>query len=323
MRFSDIVGHDHIKETLIRTADRDRIPNAYMFHGPEGVGKRTMALTFHSYLVCVESVDGDSCGSCRPCRQMAADAFVDLHIPKPDKGVIKIDEMRRVMSPLHFEPIVGPWKCMLIDDAHIMTDESANMVLKTLEEPPPRTLFILVTSTPDILPSTVMSRCFQVPFGPLPNSEVARFVKNKCDADEGDAMDAAVLSGGSIGKAMRLIESDAIKDRLGMIESFLDSLDKTPNDRLLFSEGVTSNREDTAVNMELVESVISDLVLASAGLPDSALANSDLALQLRSFAERIDVEQLMAIVAAFHEWDAARRYQPFTRSAVDRIVLSF
>ncbi|NOZ00429.1 MAG: DNA polymerase III subunit, partial [Deltaproteobacteria bacterium] len=184
MRFADITGHGRAKEVLRRCVDRDRIPNAFLFHGPEGVGKRTTALALLSYLVCRDPQEGDSCGACGPCVQVGSGDFVDLHTLVPDKGTIKIDSVRNAMPRLFFEPLVGPWKCLLIDDAHLLSIEAANAALKTLEEPPPKTLFILVTSAPDILPRTVPSRCFPVPFGPLKPDLVAGFLMGRGGVEE-------------------------------------------------------------------------------------------------------------------------------------------
>ncbi|MBL6974543.1 MAG: DNA polymerase III subunit delta' [Deltaproteobacteria bacterium] len=322
MRFADIVGHGAVKEILRRAADRDRVPHAYLFHGPEGVGKRSLALALYSYLVCHEPVDGDACGACTPCRQVDEGTFVDIHRPPPDKGVLKIGTMRDVMSRLFFEPMVGPWKFLLVDDAHTLTHEAANAALKTLEEPPPRSLFVLVTSTPDILPRTVLSRCFQVPFGPLATEDVVGLLVGRHNMDEALARDAAVLSRGSVQRALQLAEGEALGERVDFIQGFLSLAGCGPDEKLAFSEGVASSREESAVYMDLIESVLSDLLLAWAGLPDDTFTNADMAVPLRTFASRVGMERLQEMVRAYHEWDATRRYRPYTRSAVDRIVLA-
>lgn len=322
MRFADIIGHEAVKDILRRAADRDRVPHAYLFHGPEGVGKRSLALALYAYLVCSDPADGDACGVCTACRQVDEGTFVDLHRPPPDKGVLKIGAMRDVMSRLFFEPMVGPWKFLLVDDAHILTHEAANAALKTLEEPPPRTLFVLVTSTPDILPRTVLSRCFQVPFGPLGTQDVVGLLQDRHGLEPDRARDAAVLSRGSVGRALQLAEGEALGERVDFIQGFLALAGTGPDPRLAFSEGVASSREESDIYMDLIESVLSDLLLAWAGLPDNAFTNADLAVPLRAFATRVGVERLQEMVRAYHEWDATRRYRPFTRAAVDRIVLA-
>ena len=323
MRFADIVGHERVKEMLRRFADRDRVPHAFLFHGPEGVGKRSVALALYSYLVCREPMDGDGCGQCRSCAQIDSGDFVDLHTLVRDKGVLKIDAMRDTMSRLYFEPMVGPWKCLLIDDAHALTLEAANSALKTLEEPPPRTLFVLVTSTPDILPRTVLSRCFSLPFGPLRTEDVRNFLVQGRGLGETESRDAAVRARGSIGRALQLVESEALGERIEFIEGFLDLAGRSPDPKLAFSDGISSSREESAAYMDLLESILSDLLLVAAGMPGEALANSDLAGPLQSFTGRVGTGHLMEMIAAYHEWDANRRYRPFIRSAVDRIVLSF
>lgn len=323
MRFADIAGHDHVKEVLRRAVDRDRVPHAYLFHGPDGVGKATMALALLSYLDCPNRRDGDSCGECATCRAIQDRTFVDLHVAAVDRHQIKIDEMRSLMGRLYFEAMVGPWKCLLVDDAHLLNLPAANAALKTLEEPPSRSLFILVTPTPDVLPQTVVSRCFQVPFGPLPADEVVRFLlRRRPDRPEDEARDAAVLSRGSPGRALALLEHPVLRERRAFLDAFLALPDQGAGERLAFSEGIAADRNDVPTYMALLGSLLSDLLLVAADLPPQALANADLAPRMRAFLDRVGPDRLMAVVEAYRRWDEDRVYQPFARAALDRMVLS-
>lgn len=320
MRFADIVGHEHVKEVLRRAADRDRVPHAYLFHGPEGVGKATMALAFLSYLDCPDRRDGDSCGKCPTCRAIENRTFVDLHVATIDRNQIKIDEMRALMGRLYFEALVGPWKCLLVDEAHLLNLPAANAALKTLEEPPSRSLFILVTPNPDLLPQTVVSRCFQVPFGPLPTDEVVRFLRRR--HPDQDVLDAAALSRGSPGRALGLLEHPILRERRAFLEAFLALAGQGPGERLAFSEGIAADRNDVATYVALLGSILSDLLLVAAGQPPEALANADLAPALRAFLDQVGVDRVLAVVETYRQWDEDRMYQPYARAALDRLVLS-
>ena len=322
MRFADVAGHAHVKDLLIRAGERDRVAHAYLFHGPEGVGKRTMALAFLSWLVCRDHIDGDACGRCVPCRQVEDGTFVDLAILKPDKGYIKIDAIRDAVPRLYFEPLVGPWKCLIVDDAHAMTLEAANAALKTLEEPPSRTFFVLVTPTPDVLPRTVLSRCFHVPFGPVAAEDVAALLVRR-GADEVVAHAAAARSRGSPARATRFLDPDLVTEREDFLKGFLDLATAGPATRLEFAEGFAKSKEDSEGLVDLLESVVHDVLLAATGAPDHEMANADMAGPVRAFAERVGRDGALRLAASFLEWDGRHRYSPNTRIALDAILLSF
>ncbi len=324
MRFCDVIGHDHVKEVLRRAADRDRVPHAYLFHGPDGVGKRSMALALLSYLDCPNRRDGDSCGECRTCRAISEGTFVDLHVASIERGQIKIDEMRSLMGRLYFEPMAGPFKCLLVDEAHLLNLPAANAMLKTLEEPPSRSLFVLVTPTPDLLPQTVVSRCFQVPFGPVSTGEVVRFLRGRrSECSEDEARDAAVLSRGSPGRALALLDHPVLRERRAFLTAFLSLARQPPAERLAFSEATARSKEDLAAYATLLCSLLSDLLLVAADQPADSLANADLLPEMRAFLERVGTDGVLALIEAWRRWDEDRVYQPYARAALDRLVLSF
>jgi DNA polymerase-3 subunit delta' len=320
VRFADVAGHEAVKELLVRAADRERVPHACLFHGPEGVGKRTTALAFLSYLVCRDRAGGDSCGRCVPCRQVSDGAFVDLAVIVPEKGYVKIDAVRDAMPRLYYQPLVGPWKCLLIDDAHAMTLEAANAALKTLEEPPSSTLFVLVTPTPDVLPRTVLSRCFAVPFGPVPAADTVRLLVGR-GVEEEAARAAVARARGSPGRAIRLLDSPVLAEREAFVKGFLALAGASAEERMRFADGVASSKDDAEDLMDLLESVVQDVLLAAAGAPDAGLRNPDLAEPIRGFAGRVGPDRAVRLADVLLEWDANRRYSPAIRVAVDRLVL--
>lgn len=319
VRFADVVGNGHVKEVLRRAADRDRVPHAWMFTGPDGVGKRTMALAFLSYLVCRDRRDGDSCGQCRPCRLVADGVFADLQVLVPDKGYIKFDPLREAMPRLFYPPLTGPWKCLLVDDAHTLTPEAANAALKTLEEPPAMVMFVLITPSPDLLPRTVLSRCFEVPFGPVPTDDVVAFLASRGRTGP-DAVSAAALSRGSPGRALQFLDSPVLAERTGFLTCFLDLAEGDADPRLRFADDVGSSKEEASDRMLLVESLARDVLRASSGLPDDTLSNRDLAPSIRAFAERVGPDRAVDMATAWLDWDATRRYVPNVRATMDRLL---
>ncbi len=322
MKFSEIIGNAHVAGILRRAVDSGTVPPTLLFAGRDGVGKRQMALAFITYLICRDRREGDSCGICPNCRRMADGGYVDLVTIGPEKGIIKIDAIRDAMPRLLYQPVIGPVKCLVIDDAHAMNIEAANAALKTLEEPPSSTIFILITSSPDTLPITVLSRCLQIPFGPVPVAAISDWLASRGTSPD-VAASAAALSSGCPGAALRLLDSDVLQERRDFITTFLSLATEPARVRLQFSDSVPSERDDGDLYRLLLESVAKDVLLVVSGAPVSSLCNVDLAAEIAAFAARVGPEGAVAIADAWLDWDSARAYNPSTRSAMDRMVLSF
>jgi DNA polymerase-3 subunit delta' len=332
MKFCEVTGHSRVAEVLRRAVDTGRVPPTILFHGRNGVGKRTMAMAFVSYLICQDRHDGDSCGVCSNCRRMAEGGYVDLVVIEPEKATIKIDQVREAMPRLLFEPVIGPFKFLLIDDAHTMSAEAANAALKTLEEPPSNTIFILVTSSPDVLPRTVLSRSFMVPFCPVSAGETVDFLVSRRGVEPDTARSAAALSGGCPGEAVRLLESEVLKERQDFIRSFLGLAGEVDGQtgapvlatcsRLEFSDGLPSEKDGVDGYRLILETVAQDVLKSVAGVPVDALCNFDMAEEIAAFAATLGPDRAVAMAEAWIHWDLVRRYTPMTRNAVDGIVLS-
>lgn len=198
MEFSPVVGHAHQKKLLTSLEEKEKFPHALLFSGPEGVGKRTMAIELIKNLFCEE---GCGCGSCRPCRHLAAGIHPDLVLIKGETS-IKIDELRALRKEVYERPFEARLRAIVMDNAELMTREAANALLKTLEEPPPSNLFILVTGREQEIPLTVRSRCMRIAFGPLSADELRSYFKKTLHVDDARAAQLSVISGGSIGSGL-------------------------------------------------------------------------------------------------------------------------
>ncbi len=198
MEFRSIVGHDHQKGLFSSLVERDKLPHALMFSGPRGVGKATLALELVKNLFCAEK---KACGTCRPCRNLASGTHPDFTLVKTATS-IKIDELRAIRKEVYEPPYDADVRAILIDDADLMTREAANALLKTLEEPPPSNLFILVTSREQDILMTIRSRCMRIGFGPLSTGAVSRYLQEHMDLAADRAQLFAALSGGSVASAL-------------------------------------------------------------------------------------------------------------------------
>jgi DNA polymerase-3 subunit delta' len=209
MPFSTIIGHRTTIASLQTAAARQRLAHAYLLHGEAAIGKRTTALCFVQALLCERSAsDGglDACGLCRSCHQIDTRTHPDYFLIEPDRELatpqIKIEQIREIEQHLIYRPLIGDRKICVIDDADRLTIGAANALLKTLEEPPDHSLFLLITSRPASLPATIRSRCQALRFATPPRTDVEAALILKREMPPGDARFLAMISEGRLGEAL-------------------------------------------------------------------------------------------------------------------------
>ncbi|MFH0799317.1 MAG: DNA polymerase III subunit delta' [Pseudomonadota bacterium] len=217
--WSKITGHPRQIEELRRALASGRLPNAYLFSGPRGVGKRMTANALAAALACT-SGGADACGACAGCRKVAARNHPDVFTVEPEaiqpgwepppgkdkkpSEEIKIEQVRDLQSQLQFHPLEARAKLAVVDEADRMTEATANSLLKIIEEPPQATHFVLISAAPHALLPTIRSRCRRVEFGPLAEEDVALILSEGGRASLPQAMMIARLSGGSVGGALAI-----------------------------------------------------------------------------------------------------------------------
>jgi DNA polymerase-3 subunit delta' len=203
MKFSDVVGHDQTVERLQRAVASRRLPHAYLFAGPDGVGKYTVARALAARLLC-ENPGDDACGACSACLGLAREAHPDLVIVRVMEGAseIKIDQARELQRRLRLRPLRGRYKVAILDEANRLNLSAQHALLKTFEEPPGSTVLILVASNVAALLPTVVSRCQRVTFFPLPDDLVARLLVERCSVLPEEAAELARYGEGSVSHAL-------------------------------------------------------------------------------------------------------------------------
>lgn len=151
------------------TLKKDRLPSAILMFGQKGVGKRLTAINYAKAINCNSRIDFDCCDKCPSCKKIVGGIHPDIHFVEATDGEIRIDAIRKIEEFLSLKPLEGKEKIVIIDDADKMNTNAFNALLKTLEEPPPNSLLILITSNEDALPLTIRSRCIQIAFYPVPS----------------------------------------------------------------------------------------------------------------------------------------------------------
>ena len=207
--YSRLLGQDKAKQFLARTLSGDRLPHGFLFKGPGGVGKRMFALGLAAAVNCKEDEAGKACGRCSSCRKFHSGNHPDFSVVSPDKGAIKIDQIRGLIKAISYPPYESSMRVVVLEDVHTMRREAANSLLKTLEEPPAGNLLILTADSSRDLLATLNSRCQVVPFTALTRKDTCAILTAQ-DIGETDARVLARLSEGSPGVALTLHKAEMV-----------------------------------------------------------------------------------------------------------------
>jgi len=205
MGFAEIIGQRHQLDILRLALVNNRLHHAYLFTGPEGVGKRTIALALAMALHCTEK-NGDFCCRCAECARIMARNHPDVRVIErlADKKEISIQQIRDMEKELRYRSFSGGRKIAIVDPATLLNPASQNALLKTLEEPPPDSLLILIAASAGALLPTLRSRCLRLSFGPLPQQSIAGFLLSEKRVKPEEAELLAALSMGSLGAALEM-----------------------------------------------------------------------------------------------------------------------
>ena len=339
MPFTGIIGQSRGVTALREALAARRLVPSLIFHGPPGVGKLTTALALGRALLCAGAGVAHPCDGCSACRRIDARALrhPDLRVVFPEKksdfdrgeaaaeGVagidlqerqaeaianpswnVLIDRVRRSIGLLQRPPAEGARSVLIIDQAHRMEAEAANALLKTLEEPPPHGVVVLLAPTRHALLPTIRSRCQAIPFQQVPAAEITRYLVEERSLGPEEAALRAGLSGGRIGAALDLDLEEFRRRRatlLGLLEELL--LRGDPGIAVARAETVARGGAAVEGDLEILMTLLRDLLVSGVS-PGAAtlLINADLASQLPPLAARLDdkapqaIEELEATIEA-------------------------
>jgi len=302
--FSQIIGQEKAITFLKRVMAKEKIPHAYLFAGISGVGKTTTAVAFAQAINCREPINGEGCGRCIPCRQVMSGNFPDLERIDPDGQNIKIEQIRDLNRSFGFKPLSGRYRVSIILQAEMMTIEAANSFLKTLEEPPRDNILILNVTEPRALLPTIVSRCQKILFKPIPIQLIARWLMENQDMDEERALVLAKISEGSIGRAMKMSDSNFFENRhnilLRLIQLPVLSMEQALEMALEYSgkekKKKTSASEEGDMSLFDLLSVwktwYRDLLLLKVKGPADLLINFDFSHKLKNISKSVNIDSL-------------------------------
>jgi DNA polymerase-3 subunit delta' len=296
--FGSIIGQHKAAGFLSALLRKGTIPNALLFTGPEGVGKRDAAYAFAMAANCVQTgsrepfeehvcrtasgqgvFPSEPCGRCRSCGKFESGNHPDLLRVDPDGQFTKIAQIRELRQALSMKPFEARLRVVIVGQAHTMKAEASNALLKVLEEPPNRTLLILVAmQTTDLLP-TIVSRCRQIRFRPVPVGTLTEELVRKHAMGEYEARILASLAKGSLAKALEMRNTDRVARRNWMVREASGLEDNPPGIVMAFAEKLANKKDDAVDALEILKTWLRDLIVSK--YSPAKILNAD-------FAERIE-----------------------------------
>ncbi|MBN2429294.1 MAG: DNA polymerase III subunit delta' [Deltaproteobacteria bacterium] len=300
MPYSQILGHDRQKQLLSKALSADRLASAYLFSGPEGVGKKLLAKAFIKNLFCV---NGNSCGHCRSCRQFEEGNHPDFIFLDGTPSTIKIDDIRAVQKGLHFRPAEADHRVCLIDGAEKMTHAAQTALLKSLEEPKLHTMFILVSANAEALLPTIRSRCQNLKFNRLPVEALRGKFSQTLEEDQNHAALLAALADGSFKNSLSDKRDFYLQERPEILQDFtrLPLLESHVDAYFTLAGKLAAKKNLIPDILEVFKLFFRDTLFELQGRPESDFVNADLAGLVRHQSSKESIASTLKKLEAIRD----------------------
>ncbi len=308
-----ILGHKEAIELLKLQIQRDQVSHAYLFTGPAGVGRRTLALRFAKAVNCQQSTQpGEPCGKCRTCVQIEAMQHTDLTIVrKPeDRTRILIDQIRELQRSAILTPYESKYRIALCLNFEEATEDAQNAFLKTLEEAPTRVILLITAESPDALLPTIVSRCEVLRLRPMPVTELEELLRSREGITLDDVSHYAHFAQGCPGRALALFNDPSLYEmQIDGIQNAIRLLQSTLVERFRFAEQVTKrNTVDLPTLFRIWITLWSDLLDLRAGTGNH-IVNVELSDELYKLAQKLDLNTIKErLVQQQKAWRSLDRY---------------
>lgn len=306
--FDELIGNDRVKKLLRRMLQSSRLPGAMLFSGEDGVGKKLFALEIARALNCRSPQGVEACGTCAACKRTLKINYPagddsdnwkgiiwtdhpDVGLVVAPKRVLLVDQMRAIENAANYRPFEGKARVFIVEDADKLNENSANALLKILEEPPPTSHVILLTSRPAWLLPTIRSRCQVIRFSPLAAAEIENHLTQNKIADAAEARVRARVARGSLSRALEEDLDDFLEQRKAMLE-VVGALARSDDRLQLLRSAEQLNeaqyKDEYETRLDVLETLIRDLWLLSLDADAGIIVNEDVLPELKGMAKGLD-----------------------------------
>ena len=335
MALDNILGQDRPKKILDKALRSGRIPNSYLFHGQESVGKKFTAIEVCKALNCETLSPVDSCDKCPSCLKIEKGIYPDLFILEPTKipttarrAIIRIEEVRELQKKLAYLPYEGNTKVAIINNAERMTPAAANSFLKTLEEPPTKTLIILIASNPHQLLPTVVSRCQGIRFYPLPNEAIKKIICRHLETETGESQpeEIELRSRRSMGQVAYALEEDLLEtsqDREELIRLVSIVSFKRMDQVFLWTKTKAKQTERIQLILDELTRILRDAALIKIDPEARGVINKDLTEQLKILALQKSTPALLTMFETVQNTKVAIKSNANSQLALENMLIDF
>lgn len=342
--FDEVVGQDHIVKTLVNQIKYDKISHAYLFTGSRGTGKTSIAKIFARAINCTNLKNGSPCGECEVCKSLEGTNIDVLEIDAASNN--GVDEIRDLREKVKYPPVVGRYKVYIIDEVHMLSISAFNALLKTLEEPPAQTVFILATTEVHKLPATILSRCLRFDFKLVSLEDLTNHLKNILTkegvkfedsainviarAGEGSVRDTLSIADRCVSFAgdnltyQKVIEVLGISERETLINMTDAILSRNVGDALIQLDSVLSSGKSPLVFSNDLISYFRDLILIYS-LKDKAreivVVKDDIYKKMQEQASQKNYVEILKSIEVLSGVEQELRYSAQPRIVIETAVI--
>lgn len=340
-RFADVVGQEHISQTLQNALTTGRLSHAYLFNGPRGTGKTSAAKIFAKAVNCLAGPGPEPCNECTACKSVTAGALMDV-IEIDAASNRGVDEIRDLRDKVKYAPTEVRFKVYIIDEVHMLTTEAFNALLKTLEEPPEHILFILATTEPQKLPLTILSRCQRFSFRRIPLESIVGRLREVCESQAIQVEDGALA-------AIARIADGGMRDALSILDQCLSLCQDKLEEKNVYRVTGTISRESIGVllsaslEQDVVkalgcldqsiadgfdpEKMMEDLICGCRDLlmikkaPSMVEQGTDLATSFYSLAKTASSQKLLELLDVLISYQGQMKWTPYPRILLEVVLI--
>lgn len=323
MDFNSILGQPVLVGSLRRVVQEDMVANGYIFCGPRGSGKSLIAAVFASALNCRSEEHNKPCGSCTSCRKFDSGNHPNIDIIKPTGASIKIKQIREIIAKVAKKPFESGYKVIILEEADKMTQDAQDAFLKTLEEPPANTIFILLVQNHNSLLPTVVSRCQIFYMRKVSTQQIETYLLENYNYDKEQINFAAVSANGIIGRAIEMLNNKELQELRLLYVSLISKIPNNSYTELSVAAGeITESREAAERLLDFMLSWYRDILINKQDCERQVLVNSDNADVIMRLGERLDENKLNRIIDVIKRTISYINHNVGTKNSVDSMLLN-